>query len=253
MIYKEALVDPNGQIVLKADFIVRTVYDRVIRTKSLTEGPHDHYAIERTKIQLSTNLLATCKQVYNEAILLVYHQPFVFHNSEAVHIFLANMRPTTINLLKDVTILQLRSRGVNNNALLSGLRHATGLTRLRLSDRVTRSDAHLSFSEKRMGAEVASRFYHDASYFIRNFTAVHGFDRLLKVVKFHKEDLRGSKSTRKVLDRYKARKKIIKYWIKSGLIKAAYSRLWACLELLMTSRPRHVKELYHHKSHTHTL
>lgn len=195
MVYKQALVDPDV-ITLKADVIVNTVYDHLARIKPRDDNPYRIYDAEPSKFSLCTNLLATSKQVHDEAFLFFYHQPFAFVNSEAVHIFLADMRPTTIGLLKDITILQIRSRGANNNALLLSLCHSTGLTTLRFADRITASDAHLRQKEKAIGFKIASKFYHDAAYFIRRFVAVRGVDDLLGVFKFNEQDLRGDEKTR---------------------------------------------------------
>lgn len=195
MVYQEALVDPNG-ITLRADCIVNLVIDHLSRIKLRDNNPQRIYDAETSKFALSINLLATSKQVHDEAFLFFYHQPFAFVNSEAVSVFLANMRPATIGLMKDITILQMRCRGFNNNALLLNLRHATGLTTLRFADRITVSDVHLRQKENGIGFAIASKFYRDAAYFIRSFVAVRGVDDLLRVVKFNEHDLRGDDKTR---------------------------------------------------------
>lgn len=129
------------------------------------------------------------------------------------------MRPTTIGLLQKIKILEIRRRGINNTALLSGLRHATGLTDLRFGQRLTVSDVHLRYNEKRIGSEIASRFYSDAAYFIRNFVAVHGIDALLKVVKIPRGDLRGNMKARVAHRWTKARKVAIAKGLKARLMR----------------------------------
>lgn len=207
MVYSEALVHPHG--VHLWGVMVSGVQDTVVLDPS-----------RYMKTQLSTNLMATCKQVYYEARLVAYRQPFIFNDPQVVHSFLVNLKPSTIGLLKDITINIMRYTRTNNNALLSGLRDAMSLTTFRLGGRVTGSEFQFSRSDHRVGVEIAKKFYSDASYFIIPFVASHGIDTLLQVVKFHTSDLQGNEySVRHGRPMTEARKDTIMESVKTQLLK----------------------------------
>lgn len=210
MVYREALVDPYG-IYLSVG-LRGGVWDRVSHVAS--DGI-SHIRLKR----LSLNLLATCKTVYYEALPVAYRQPFIFCNSQVVHAFLVNLQPSTIGVLKDITITRMRDNFVsNNNALLSGLRHAINLTDFRLGGRVTGSEFQFAKSTRRIGMEIASRFFQDTSYFVRSFVASHGIDALLQVVKFQEADLQGRAATLQGGQLTQARKDTIMESVKAHLL-----------------------------------
>ncbi|KAJ4415931.1 hypothetical protein N0V82_007052 [Gnomoniopsis sp. IMI 355080] len=182
MVYSEALVDPYG--VHLSSHYRSGVHDVVARNAAIAMG---RVHLKR----LSPNLLATCKRVYYEARLVAYRQPFIFAEPQVVHPFLLNLQPSTIGLLKDITLNRMRYMTPNNSTLLSGLRDAMSLTNFRLGSRVTTSEFQFAISPHRVGVEIATRFYKDASYFIRPFVASHGIDALLQVVTFQEADLLG--------------------------------------------------------------
>ncbi|KAJ4388042.1 hypothetical protein N0V93_008647 [Gnomoniopsis smithogilvyi] len=216
MVYREALVDPNG--VHLWVYPASGVWDCVSHGSS--KGMGGAY-----RKQLSTNLLATCKRVYHEARLVAYRQPFVFSDPQAVPAFLCNLQSSTIGLLKDITIGRLRSTGSNNNnALLSGLSHAMSLTNFRLGSRITSSGFQFSISDHRVGVEVAKRFYTDTSYFIYRFVTSYGIDVLLQVVKFHEEDLQNDQEILHGVPLSEARKDVIMKAVKKQLLKLLKER-----------------------------
>lgn len=184
MIYEEALVDPDG--VHLAQCATPWINDIVLHV-----SPQGGF--QKNKKQLSTSLMATSKRVYHETRLVAYRQPFIFPDPTTVHGFLHNLKPSTIGLLRDITIQRMRAQGAKNNPLLSGLRDAMSLKNLRLSGRVTGSNYQISMDERTIGVEIANKFFQDASFFIRPFIDAHGIDHLLQVVKFDEGDKRGDR------------------------------------------------------------
>lgn len=81
---------------------------------------------------LTTNLLATCKAVYNEAAPLLFQQRFIFHDSMALMNFMSGCTPQAASLIRHIEVLQwLQTRSRKNVGFLAtSMLAAKGCTNL---------------------------------------------------------------------------------------------------------------------------
>lgn len=204
-IYEEALVDPHGVYIRTYDdkyekiavhvsprFIDGTSYlDRkgyvkgVWKDIKMTELP-------TKKFKISPNLLATCKRVHNEAVSLLWKQPFIFADVHGLLSFLLPMSSTTIARLEDITILKHGwVMGRNTPAFLL-LRDAVNLQNLRF-DCVIRNAREYRYGTMNpavLGEKLADRLFKDCHPFIKAFVKHRGAEALIKVLKFDKEEFK---------------------------------------------------------------
>ncbi|KUI56458.1 hypothetical protein VP1G_03785 [Cytospora mali] len=202
-IYEEILVDPHGVYIRTYDdkyekvavhvsprFIDGTTYrDRKGYVKGewkeLKKGdlPFNRY-------QLSPNILATCKTVHDEAVSLLWKQPFIFADVHGLLSFLLPLRPTTIARLEDITILKDGWVMGRNTPAFVLLRDAVNLKNLRFDCQIrgARDYRNASMAPALMGEKLADRFFKDCHPFLRSFMRHRGAEALIDVLKFGKEE-----------------------------------------------------------------
>lgn len=202
-VYEEALVDPYGVNIRAysdkyqsvAVHVRGTVHPGLswlhpfsyVRGK-WTAVPRDE--LPRKKYQLSPNLLAASKTVHDEAVSLLWTQPFIFNRVVTLHTFLLMLRPETISRLRDITIL---SGGWNSSKCLPAfvlLRDAPLLRNLRLDCRI-RSEVRVWGrvpSEADVGKRLAENLYKDCYPFLQTLVQQQGAESILSVIKFSSDE-----------------------------------------------------------------
>lgn len=204
-IYEEALVDPHGVYIRtyddKYEKIAVHVSPRFIdgvtyhNRKGYVKGEWKEIRmadLPREKFKISPNLLATCKKVYDEAVSLLWKQPFIFADIHGLLSFLLPMDPTTISRLEDITILRQGWVMGRSTPAFILLRHAINLQNLRF-DCVIRNAREYRFARSgpaQQGEKLADRLFRDCSPFIKAFVKHRGAEALAKVVKFDKEEFK---------------------------------------------------------------
>jgi hypothetical protein len=185
MIYEMALTDVNGiSIVSKSKAYRRTVcrapiYDsewtgysrrrnHTYGTKRpiLDDGREELAPQERS---LVPNILAVSKQIYKEAIGILYGQDFVIEDTDALHRFLAiiGLRNQQRLLSLDVnSFCEGRNKKIINHCAFMSLAGATNLKSLRLNN------ARFRYYGDAKG--FARGFYCNAHYFLEAYGAAHG-------------------------------------------------------------------------------
>lgn len=203
-VYEEALVDPHGvNIRAYADkyesvalhVSVSDVVSRYISPKRncYVRGQWSRIpdgAVPKKKYQLSPNLLAASKTVHEEAVSLLWTQPFIFTDVAALHTFLLMLRPETISRLRDITILT--GGWIGNRAFYAFvlLRDAPFLQNFRLECKI-RSDIRLRSGVPRevaIGQQLASKLYRDCRPFLKALVKQQGAESIHKVFKFHRTE-----------------------------------------------------------------
>lgn len=208
-VYEEALVDPHGvnmrtYVDRWESFPVHVCIKEVRPRHSLSPNPScyirgqwtklDDGTVPQKKYQLSPNLLATCKTVHDEAVSLLWTQPFIFADVNGLHSFLLMLRPETISRLRDITLLWY---GWINNRCLQAfvlLRDAPLLQNLRL-DCTVRPNMRLRSGvpkEVAIGQQLASKIYRDCYPFLKALVKHQGPESIVRVFKFHREEFKNS-------------------------------------------------------------
>lgn len=204
-VYEEALVDPHGVNIrtysdrwenFPVHVCIKDVKTRVPSSPNprcyvrgewteLADG-----AVPKNKFQLSPNLLAASKTVHDEAVSLLWTQPFIFADVQGLHSFLLMLRPETIFRLRDITLLWYG--WVNNKCLQAFvlLRDAPLLQNLRIDCNIrpdirTRSGVAREVS---VGEQIASKLYRDCYPFLKALVKQQGPGAILDVIKFHKDE-----------------------------------------------------------------
>ncbi|ROW07209.1 hypothetical protein VMCG_03760 [Cytospora schulzeri] len=204
-IYEEALVDPHGVYIRtyddKYEKIAVHVSPRFIDgisyldRKGYVKGVWKEIKMDdlpRKKFKISPNLLATCTHVHNEAVSLLWKQPFIFADVHGLLSFLLPMSPTTISRLEDITILKHGWVMGRNTPAFVLLRHAVNLRNLRF-DCVIRNAREYRYGTMNptvLGEKLADRLFKDCHPFIKEFVKHRGTEALVKVMKFDKEEFR---------------------------------------------------------------
>lgn len=177
MIYEMALTDPSGAVCIDVD---PSSSDEsrpgtaIIRLSSTGDGSRPS--------SLSPNLLATSKRVRGEALGILFGQPFVFKQPMALLLFLLSLGPGTSAELRDVA-LQDYDGDKRRYLACSVMRcAAVGLRRFSLC-LFHRGDYHYT-TDTALARDTADEFKDLFSPFIKAFSARHGTDALMEVVKF---------------------------------------------------------------------
>lgn len=206
-IYDEALVDPDGCHIRTyqdkyESFPVHVSVSNV--RPSYYVAPSWYWYGEWTKIpdkmlprrknQLSPDLLAASKKIHAEAASKLWAQRFLFSGVQGLHAFLLMLRPETISMLRDITILQ---HGWTNHRILPAfvlLRNAPFLENLRLDCRIrpdTRPRSGVP-KEEAMGHQLAAKLYSNCHPFLKALVKEKGNDAILKVIKFTREEFKNN-------------------------------------------------------------
>lgn len=204
-IYEEALVDPHGVYIRTYDdkyekiavhvsprYIDGVIY---LDRKGYVKGEWKEIKMAELptkKFKVSPNLLATCKKVHDEAISLLWKQPFIFADVHGLLSFLLPMSPTTIARLEDITILKHGWVMGRNTPAFVLLRDAVNLQNLRFDCviRNAREYRYASMSPTVLGEKLADRLFKDCHPFIKAFEKHRGAEALAKVLKFDKDEFK---------------------------------------------------------------
>lgn len=206
-VYEEALVDPHGVNIRAYWNSYENVPVHVHVRVNVNPGRYDWREpscyirgkwskipdgeLPKKKYKLSPNLIAASKFVHNEAVSLLWAQPFIFANVSTLHSFLIMLRPETIARLRDITII---SGGWNNNRSLPAfvlLRDAPLLQNLRLDCRI-RTEVRIRSGLSRqavIGEALAAKLYKDCYPFLKALVQSRGADAIRTVFRFNRDDL----------------------------------------------------------------
>ncbi|KAG6358394.1 hypothetical protein INS49_014278 [Diaporthe citri] len=206
-VYEEALVDPHGVNIrtysddwesFPVHVCLNDVRDRYVSTlkrSCYVRGQWtqiDVDAVPKKKYQLSPNLLASCKTVHDEAVSLLWTQPFIFADVIGLHYFLLMLRPETISRLRNITLM--RFAWISNRCLQAFvlLRDAPLLQNLRLdcTVRPKRSVRSGVPREVAVGQQLASKLYRDCHPFLKALVKQQGPESILRVLKFHRDEFK---------------------------------------------------------------
>lgn len=204
-IYEEALVDPHGIYIRTYDdkyekmavhvaprFIDGVTY---LDRKGYVKGEWKDIKmtdLPTKRFKISPNLLATCKKVHDEAVSLLWKQPFIFADVHGLYSFLLPMDQVTISRLENITILKHGWVMGRTIPAFMRLRHATNLQNLRFDCviRNAREYRHSSMGATKLGEKLADRIFKDCSPFIKDFVKHRGAEALAKVLKFDREEFK---------------------------------------------------------------
>lgn len=204
-VYEEALVDPHGVNITTFSnrFENIAVHVHPTRNSSMRYARFGCYVrgqwthvfsadFPDKKYQLSPNILAASTTIHQEAVSLLWKQPFIFNSIDGLHAFLLTLRPETIARLRDITLLT-RGWDTNTRAFQAFvlLRDAPLLQNLRIDCRISpdnRTWHHKHASDVESGNRLAARFYRGSHPFLKELIKHQGFDSILKVFKFTRDE-----------------------------------------------------------------
>lgn len=150
-------------------------------------------AVPKNKFQLSPNLLAASKTVHDEAVSLLWTQPFIFDEIKGLHSFLQLLRPETIFRLRDITLLWCDTVSHKCLPAFVLLRDAPLLQNLRFDSKICPSNgSRSSASRDSFGEKIASQIYRDSYPFLKALVTHQGPEAILKVIKFHRDEFKNS-------------------------------------------------------------
>ncbi|THX70440.1 hypothetical protein D6D05_08615 [Aureobasidium pullulans] len=192
-IYLLALEDPDGMVlnegwrshrrVPKRDTLLQ--YDDKSHYAGLGNlerpgpmSPHTAFRGKEDLRTLSPSLLAVNKQIYAEAVRILYSQPLHFANTAALHHFLAPLSSQTLSLVRDIIVHTYSTwgRGVRKAMNVSALTLLRGCSNLRLLRIETLGHHYHLYSRnykktveddgRSHGALLARQVYRDAAFWI---------------------------------------------------------------------------------------
>ncbi|CAD0044264.1 unnamed protein product [Aureobasidium pullulans] len=174
-IYLLALEDPDGMVLNEGWRSHRRVPKR---DTLLQYDDKSHYAGLEDLRTLSPSLLAVNKQIYAEAVRILYSQPLHFANTAALHHFLAPLSSQTLSLVRDIIVHTYSTwgRGVRKAMNVSALTLLRGCSNLQLLRIETLGHHYHLYSRnykrtveddgRSHGALLARQVYRDAAFWI---------------------------------------------------------------------------------------
>lgn len=216
MIYRELLVNPKGISIVRG-----YPGPGAPLTKPLSCKLHSYRNRQTCPICFSVqpNVLATCKMIRSEAQDELWTQEFRFQNPEVLHAFFLLLTPTSIARLRKIVILsELISHGGRHFFCFAPLRFAVNLRTLRYKSNITRTIDCWFESDEKAAERLATFFFKTMYPFVCAIAARKGVHRVLKIVKFHRDDmyLPGSQGDRPWS---KARESTFLMFVKAHLIQ----------------------------------
>lgn len=163
------------------------------------QGVRTQYPVEPTVCTLSPSLLAVNKQIYAEAVAILYSQPLHFENTTALHTFLAPLSNQTASLVRSITIhtYEAWGRGTRkamNVSALTLLRSCSNLKTLCIESyhkhnrNYNRGPTTAQARGQRQGHAVARQIYRDAVFWLDTIGASRAL-QILDLPVFQQRDL----------------------------------------------------------------
>lgn len=177
-IYSYALCDPSGINIVGAFKHRRRTVIRMpaefINTPTGLQRRIQRYLNERSPEHRKSlppilpSLIAVNKQIYSEAVDILYSNEFVFIDSSALYAFLINIGPSAARHLKSIRLMGwqfTRGKATYNHACFAVLAWATNLTSFHL-------EAPIGY--RRSSNLGADQFYRDAFCWLEAFGTAQG-------------------------------------------------------------------------------
>lgn len=178
---------PGHTILTAKDWLSRRHGDT-----STTPEQHDY------KPCLIPNLLAVSKHIYGEAAQMMYSQPFYFSDSSAMCTFFGRMRPKTMAMMQEITIISWqasRTHKFMNMPAMALLRGAVNLKQLHIFDTFVHGAYRIPSTPDGDGERsrhVAKKVYKDCYLWLQAVVSAGGIEALKKVLVLNEENFRHS-------------------------------------------------------------
>lgn len=191
-VYEFTLATPKGARLRRRTF-------GPFSSRGWYKWEHDTSAITGGRLCRPTvALLATCKMIEREALHVLYSQPLHFADVRTARHFLPSLRPTTLALLRDVTLSSWNlgrgclTRSVWNSIIIIHLCHVGKIRRLRIGGKIVPGgdqasrDGDMAWRRAHCGQPwgqlLAEGLYQEWSPFLRAMAYERGVDAVLRTL-----------------------------------------------------------------------